>query len=218
MLRSLWRALLGAAVILGCGGAAKQSEVSLPTPLGSAAPADSTVLVQPTGKDERTAAVPVMPSDATWGSRKALVTIVEFDDFQCPFCARAADTVAQLEDRTTTARPRAARRLQALSSLVSPERQAVRGGRGHRARPRRQRGVLDVSRSRLPEPDAARQRRATKRRPGPANRASRTSRSSRTRWRSTQVRAEDRGRRHGARHARGRKRLRRRSSSTACGS
>ncbi len=35
--------------------------------------------------------------DATWGKKDAPVTIVEFSDFQCPFCSRATETVTQLK-------------------------------------------------------------------------------------------------------------------------
>ncbi len=33
----------------------------------------------------------------TWGNKSAKVTIIEFSDFQCPFCARAAKTMAQIK-------------------------------------------------------------------------------------------------------------------------
>ena len=33
----------------------------------------------------------------TWGSNKAPVTIVEFSDFQCPFCARAVPTLERIK-------------------------------------------------------------------------------------------------------------------------
>ena len=43
--------------------------------------------------------IPVSSKDPVLGStRKALVTIVEFSDFQCPFCSRGARTIAQLEE------------------------------------------------------------------------------------------------------------------------
>jgi protein-disulfide isomerase len=38
-----------------------------------------------------------MADDATWGARTAPVTIVAFEDFQCPFCSRAADTLAKVQ-------------------------------------------------------------------------------------------------------------------------
>lgn len=40
-----------------------------------------------------TAPVPVLNSDPVWGDTNAPVTIVEFSDLQCPFCARAQKTL-----------------------------------------------------------------------------------------------------------------------------
>lgn len=40
--------------------------------------------------------VPVQPGDPVRGPADALVTIVEFSDFECPFCKRADDTLAKL--------------------------------------------------------------------------------------------------------------------------
>jgi protein-disulfide isomerase len=42
--------------------------------------------------------VPVSAADPQWGRRDALVTIVEFADFQCPFCTRASVTLNQLRE------------------------------------------------------------------------------------------------------------------------
>jgi len=47
---------------------------------------------------EEDAAVPISPTNPSWGSRLALVTIVEFSDFQCPFCARVEPTLTAIRE------------------------------------------------------------------------------------------------------------------------
>jgi len=47
---------------------------------------------------EEIANVPVSARDPQWGAHDAPVTIVEFDDFQCPFCARAEGTLNAVRD------------------------------------------------------------------------------------------------------------------------
>ena len=43
--------------------------------------------------------VPVLDDDPIQGPKDALVTIVEFSDFQCPFCKRVEDTIKQVHDK-----------------------------------------------------------------------------------------------------------------------
>jgi protein-disulfide isomerase len=43
--------------------------------------------------------VPIAPDDAVWGNRDAWVTIVEFSDFQCPFCSRVTTTLDALKEQ-----------------------------------------------------------------------------------------------------------------------
>jgi len=43
--------------------------------------------------------LPIGADDAVWGSPNAPVTIIEFSDFQCPYCARVEPTVKELQDR-----------------------------------------------------------------------------------------------------------------------
>jgi protein-disulfide isomerase len=42
-------------------------------------------------------AVPLRADDPARGGQRALVTVVEFSDFQCPFCSRALPAVQELE-------------------------------------------------------------------------------------------------------------------------
>src|SRR4029079_7810913 len=38
-------------------------------------------------------------SGPSWGDKSAPVTIVEFSDFQCPFCSRVLPTVKQIKEK-----------------------------------------------------------------------------------------------------------------------
>lgn len=43
--------------------------------------------------------VPVLPDDPVLGPAGALVTIVEFSDYQCPFCKRVEETLAKVREK-----------------------------------------------------------------------------------------------------------------------
>ena len=43
--------------------------------------------------------IPVSAADPSWGHADALVTIVDFSDFQCPFCTRAEATMMPLREK-----------------------------------------------------------------------------------------------------------------------
>ncbi len=97
------RALLALSITLvaSCGGlpAAPRSvtlEGKKPGAELAIEPAHPPVKGAPT--DESDSVVPVLATDPQDGERDALVTIVEFSDFQCPFCSRAQLTMDRLRE------------------------------------------------------------------------------------------------------------------------
>ena len=90
-------ALLVAGTVAGCashpaaGPLAKQPTVQLAGPSAELATASGTT--QPSSDP-----LPIDGSDdPVWGSPNAPVTIVEFSDLQCPFCARVQPTIKELQ-------------------------------------------------------------------------------------------------------------------------
>ena len=92
------RSFAAALVLAACGGASQQSQqaVVLPQQPGDGGAATKAAAL-PADNSEADATVPIVATDPVWGSRTAPVTIVEFTDFQCPFCARAVPTITELE-------------------------------------------------------------------------------------------------------------------------
>jgi protein-disulfide isomerase len=89
----LWFALVA------CGGGAGvvHAPVAAPGETTPKEPRDAP-MVPKAAQGEEDAGVPISTSDPAWGSRTALVTIVEFSDFQCPYCSRVNMTMAQLRE------------------------------------------------------------------------------------------------------------------------
>jgi protein-disulfide isomerase len=61
-----------------------------------AAPSAPAADLAPNGDDDEHAPVPVRRDNPSWGRRDALVTIVEFADLECPFCARAESALSEV--------------------------------------------------------------------------------------------------------------------------
>lgn len=96
--------------LIACGPAwgPAQSEPAKAVPSAPSLPLEpASVLVstnsEPSEKGAASAApasarVPVSVADPQWGSALAPVTIVEFSDFQCPFCSRVIPAIKKVED------------------------------------------------------------------------------------------------------------------------
>jgi protein-disulfide isomerase len=62
----------------------------------TAQPAQDKPKQQAEEEDKSVWKVPVLPDDPIKGPKDALVTIIEFSEFQCPFCKRVGDTLAKV--------------------------------------------------------------------------------------------------------------------------
>jgi protein-disulfide isomerase len=62
----------------------------------TAQPAQDKPKQQPEEEDKSVWKVPVFPDDPVKGPKDALVTIIEFSEYQCPFCKRVGDTLAKV--------------------------------------------------------------------------------------------------------------------------
>jgi protein-disulfide isomerase len=79
--------IAGALVFSGMGNGQKQIGQVLPDSAGNGA-------VAPTGNFDKVA--PVTGVDHIFGNKKAKVKVVEFSDFECPFCRRFGETMKQV--------------------------------------------------------------------------------------------------------------------------
>lgn len=101
-LRAVMDAELALATRAMALGASRQDIYGLAMATPSTAPrapsvADGSVAATPV--DAPVFRVPLAPNQPVRGAADALVTVVVFSDFQCPFCARVLPTLASLEQR-----------------------------------------------------------------------------------------------------------------------
>lgn len=94
---------LALAFLLACGGGAPAAESPAPVHAVAASEGDEAATRgAPAYFDGATSLgepgpIPVTAADPAWGSPTAPLTLITFTDFQCPFCRRAAVTVAELQ-------------------------------------------------------------------------------------------------------------------------
>jgi protein-disulfide isomerase len=87
---------------LACGGTRASVHPAEPSALvavrASSLPAPPPAPPAPAIASAETALVPVSARDPQWGAPDAPVTIVMFEDLQCPFCSRVQATLKQVRD------------------------------------------------------------------------------------------------------------------------
>ncbi len=89
-------------VLIACGGGQPASKSVTPAEIGSAPSTPHTATAVATAPvfdpREDDVKIPIGPDDPQRGSRTALVTVVVFSDFQCPFCSRLEPTLDQIRE------------------------------------------------------------------------------------------------------------------------
>jgi protein-disulfide isomerase len=88
---------LAAGDALAKSGVAK-SKISLELTKKNFTPSEAPKPQAPPAEDKTVWKVPVLDDDPVKGPADALVTIIEFSDFQCPFCSRVNPTMAKILD------------------------------------------------------------------------------------------------------------------------
>ncbi len=86
-------------LLAACGGAPPAPKAVTPAEIGGARSAPLTetgIATAPVDMREDDAKIPIGPGDPQRGSRTALITLVVFSDFQCPFCSRLEPTLDQV--------------------------------------------------------------------------------------------------------------------------
>ena len=99
VVRRLWLVLV-VAWLVACGGATSPTKAPDLVIGGDGGAGSNAIATSPSSElvREDDAAVPVGSDDPVRGNRLALVTIVVFTDFQCPFCGKLATTLGRVAE------------------------------------------------------------------------------------------------------------------------
>ena len=85
-------------LVAACGGAGPGYRTTPSQGAAAPPPAMAGGAQAVAASSEEDVAVPISARNPSWGSRTALVTIVEFADFECAFCRRAEDTMSRIRE------------------------------------------------------------------------------------------------------------------------
>jgi protein-disulfide isomerase len=109
LFRSGFLVTVATACLLACFGCSSAKPAPA-TPLDTTTPQSASAVAAPGGNadalataadrpEHALAKVPVSSADPQWGNVDAPVTVVQFSDFQCPFCSRVLATLEQLKQK-----------------------------------------------------------------------------------------------------------------------